>query len=182
MSRFFQILIALCVLFAASTIQAQTIALGERTPRVKQAKWLDGKVPPKNKFTYIEFIHSASQPCRLSAERIFKIVNEFDNISFVLISHQKLTEIDAWVLNFVGERSGVIIEDSSIRQSFGVNYAPYGVVLDHKRRALWFGNPQFLTRDAIEKLTESGTDAKPRAEAVYRLCRGAKEEKPAKQD
>lgn len=152
MSRFFQILIALCALFAASTIQAQTIALGERTPRVKQAKWLDGKVPPKNKFTYIEFIHSASQPCRLSAERIFKIVNEFDNISFVLISHQKLTEIDAWVLNFVGERSGVIIEDSSIRQSFGVNYAPYAVVLDHKRRALWFGNPRLLDRKKIEQI------------------------------
>lgn len=152
MSRFFQILIALCALFVASTSQAQTIALGERTPRVKQAKWLDGKVPPKNKFTYIEFIHSASQPCRLSAERIFKIVNEFDNISFVLISHQKLTEIDAWVLNFVGERSGVIIEDSSIRQSFGVNYAPYAVVLDHKRRALWFGNPRLLDRKKIEQI------------------------------
>ena len=152
MSRFFQILIALCALFVASTSQAQTIALGERTPRVKQAKWLDGKVPPKNKFTYIEFIHSASQPCRLSAERIFKIVNEFDNISFVLISHQKLTEIDAWVLNFVGERSGVIIEDSSIRQSFGVNYAPYAVVLDNKRRALWFGNPRLLDRKKIEQI------------------------------
>ena len=152
MSRFFQILIALCALFVASTSQAQTIALGERTPRVKQAKWLDGKVPPKNKFTYIEFIHSASQPCRLSAERIFKIVNEFDNISFILISHQKLTEIDAWVLNFVGERSGVIIEDSSIRQSFGVNYAPYAVVLDHKRRALWFGNPRLLDRKKIEQI------------------------------
>jgi hypothetical protein len=152
MSRFFQILIALCALFVALTSQAQTIALGERTPRVKQAKWLDGKVPPKNKFTYIEFIHSASQPCRLSAERIFKIVNEFDNISFVLISHQKLTEIDAWVLNFVGERSGVIIEDSSIRQSFGVNYAPYAVVLDHKRRALWFGNPRLLDRKKIEQI------------------------------
>ena len=145
-------MIALCALFVASTSQAQTIALGERTPRVKQAKWLDGKVPPKNKFTYIEFIHSASQPCRLSAERIFKIVNEFDNISFVLISHQKLTEIDAWVLNFVGERSGVIIEDSSIRQSFGVNYAPYAVVLDHKRRALWFGNPRLLDRKKIEQI------------------------------
>ena len=145
-------MIALCALFVASTSQAQTIALGERTPRVKQAKWLDGKVPPKNKFTYIEFIHSASQPCRLSAERIFKIVNEFDNISFVLISHQKLTEIDAWVLNFVGERSGVIIEDSSIRQSFGVNYAPYAVVLDNKRRALWFGNPRLLDRKKIEQI------------------------------
>ena len=152
MSRLTHILIVLCALLAVSTSEAQTIALGERTPRVKQAKWLDGKVPPKNEFTYIEFIHSASETCRLSAEHISKIIKEFDNISFVLISHQKLTEIDAWVLNFVGERSGVIIEDSSIRQSFGVNYAPYGVVLDHKRRALWFGNPRLLDRKKIEQI------------------------------
>ena len=142
----------LCALLSLTSTKAQTIALGERTPRVKQAKWLDGKVPPKNEFTYIEFIHSASETCRLSTEHISKIIKEFDNISFVLISHQKLTEIDAWVLNFVGERSGVIIEDSSIRQSFGVNYAPYGVVLDHKRRALWFGNPRLLDRKKIEQL------------------------------
>ena len=152
MSRLTHILIVLCALLAVSTSEAQTIALGERTPRVKQAKWLDGKVPPKNEFTYIEFIHSASDTCRLSTEHISKIIKEFDNISCVLISHQKLTEIDAWVLNFVGERSGVIIEDSSIRQSFGVNYAPYGVVLDHKRRALWFGNPRLLDRKKIEQL------------------------------
>ena len=140
------------MLLSVSSAAAQTIALGERTPRVKNAKWLNGNIPQKCDFTYIEFIHSASETCRLSAEHISKIIKEFDNISFVLISHQKLTDIDAWVLNFVGERSGVIIEDSSIRQSFGVNYAPYGVVLDHKRRALWFGNPRLLDRKKIEPL------------------------------
>lgn len=152
MSRFAYILIALCALFVASTSEAQTIALGERTPRIKQAKWLDGKKPPKSSFTYIEFIHSASKPCRLSAERIFKIVNEFDNISFVLISHQSITEIDSWVIDFIGPKSGIIVEDKTIRSSFGVNYAPYGVVLDHKRRALWFGNPRLLDRKKIEQL------------------------------
>ena len=30
--------------------------------------------------------------------------------------------------------------------------------------------------------TENGIDAKPRAEGACTLCRGAKEEKPAKQD
>jgi hypothetical protein len=152
MSKFPFILFALCALFSIAKTEAQTIALGERTPRVKQAKWLDGKMPPKSEFTYIEFIHSASEPCRRSAERIFKIVNEFDNCSFVLISHQKLTEIDSWVIDFIGPKSGVIVEDKSVRASFGVNYAPYGVVLDHKRRALWFGNPRLLDRKKIEQL------------------------------
>ena len=101
MSKFPFILIALCALFSIAKTEAQTIALGERTPRVKQAKWLDGKVPPKNEFTYIEFIHSASTSCRKSTEQIYKTISNFDNISFVLISHQKLADIDSWVLDYV---------------------------------------------------------------------------------
>ena len=156
MSRIFYIFVALCALLSVSSVEAQTIALGERTPRVKNAKWLNGNVPQKSDFTYIEFIHSASLPCRSSAERIHKIINELDNIAFVLISHQDASVIDPWVTEHIGKRSGVIVDDERIRTSFGVNYAPYGVILDHKRRALWFGNPQLLNRTTIEKLTENG--------------------------
>ena len=151
MSRFSYILITLCALLSVSSAAAQTIALGERTPRVKNAKWLNGNIPQKCDFTYIEFIHSASQPCRTSAERIHNIINEFGNIAFVLISHQDATTIDNWVTEHINATSGVIVDDSRIRTSFGVNYAPYGVILDHKRRALWFGNPQLLDRKTIGK-------------------------------
>ena len=153
MNRFFYILIALCALLSVSNAEAQTIALGERTPRVKNAKWLNGNIPAKCDFTYIEFIHSASLPCRASAERIHKIINEFGNIAFVLISHQDASDIDHWVTEHINATSGVIVDDERIRTSFGVNYAPYGVILDHKRRALWFGNPELLEKKTIEKLT-----------------------------
>ena len=154
MSRFFYILATLCMLLSVSSATAQTIALGERTPRVKNAKWLNGNIPQKCDFTYIEFIHSASQPCRTSAERIHNIINEFGNIAYVLISHQDATTIDNWVTEHINATSGVIVDDSRIRTSFGVNYAPYGVILDHKRRALWFGNPQLLNRKTVENLTQ----------------------------
>ena len=156
MSRFYYILATLCLLLSAASAEAQTIALGERTPRVKNAKWLNGNIPQKCDFTYIEFIHSASAPCRSSAERIHKIVNEFGNIAFVLISHQDASIIDPWVTEHIDPKSGVIVDDERIRTSFGVNYAPYAVILDHKRRALWFGNPQLLNRTTIEQLTENG--------------------------
>ena len=154
MSRIFYILLALCSLLPIARAEAQTIALGERTPRVKNAKWLNGNAPEKCNFTYIEFIHSASATCRKSAERLHKIVNEVGNIAFVLISHQSASEIDDWVMQYVGKHAGVIVDDSNIRRSFGVNYAPYSVILDHKRRALWFGNPQLLDKKTVEKLTQ----------------------------
>ena len=154
MRQFSYIVVAITLLFSATNAVAQTIALGERTPRFKKAKWLNGNIPQKCDFTYIEFIHSASIPCRNSAERLHKIVNEVGNIAFVLISNQSASEIDDWVTQHISKHSGVIVDDTNIRHSFGVNYAPYSVILDHKRRALWFGNPQLLDRKAIEKLVQ----------------------------
>lgn len=145
-------LLMIAGLFAVESGSAQTISLGERTPRFKQAKWLNDNIPEECDFLYIGFIHSASISCRQSVERLHEVVKGFDNMAFVLISHQSLANIDSWVAEHIDKRSGVIVEDTTIRTSFGVNYAPYAVILDNKRRALWFGNPQLLNRATIEKL------------------------------
>ena len=154
MKRLLYIFALLVALLSHSESQAQTIALGEKTPRIKKVKWLNGNTPQKSDFLYIEFIHSASLSCKESAERIYKIVEEQPNMAFVLVSHQSASEIDNWVTHYLTPRSGVVIDDTQIRTSFGVNYAPYAVILDHKRRALWFGNPQLLNRKMIEKIVE----------------------------
>ena len=156
MRRVLYIIFYIVGLLAVGDVEAQIISLGERTPRFRKERWLNGNEPQKCDFTYIEFIHSASVSCRNTTERIHNIVREFENIAFVLISHQSASEIDHWVTEHIDTRSGVIIDDDNIRISFGVNYAPYAVILDHKRRALWFGNPQLLNRITIEKLTENG--------------------------
>ena len=164
MSRLFYIFLSLCTLLPILRTEAQTIALGERTPRIKHCKWLNGNVPEQCDFVYIEFIHSASTSCRNTAERLRSglvagsagqatLGREIGNIAFVLISHQSASEIDDWVVQHIDKRSGVIVDDTSIRHTFGVNYAPYSIIIDQKRRALWFGNPQLLDKKAIEKLT-----------------------------
>ena len=152
MRRFIAYIALVVMALLATNAEAQTIALGERIPHLKKAKWLDGNTPAKSQYTYIEFIHSASTPCRRSAERIYGIVKEFDNVAFILISHQSAADIDQWVTSYITPRAGVIVDGGSILDSFGVNYAPYAVVLNHKHRALWFGNPQQLDRATIEKL------------------------------
>lgn len=152
MSRFFYIFVVICTVLSVSSAEAQTIAIGERTPRIKKAKWLNGNIPQKCDFTYIEFIHSASTSCRDTAENIHKITNELGNIAFILISHQKASEIDEWVTQHIDTHSGVIIDDNRLRTSLGINYAPYAIIVNHKRQALWFGNPQLLDKQTIEKL------------------------------
>lgn len=148
------ILLTIVALISFSTIaSAQTIALGEKTPRFKGEKWLNGNRPEPREYTYIEFILSSSVTCRRSAEHIYAITSELENVNFVLISHQKASEVDSWVTQFINSRAGVIVDDHAIRSSFGVKYAPYAVIIDSKRRAIWFGNPKLLDREEIKKLT-----------------------------
>lgn len=136
--------------FATST--AQTIALGEKTPPLKDAKWLNGNIPAKNSYTYIGFIHSASEPCKVWAERIYSAIADVENISFILISRESTTDIKKWVMNYISPRSGIIVDGDHLRRAFGVSYAPFAVIIDHKRRALWFGNPRHLNKQIIETL------------------------------
>ena len=149
MKRLLLIIIALCAIGYGG---AQTIALGERTPRIKRAKWLNGNTPTEKDFTYIEFIISTSQPCRATVERIHTHLADKKSVSIVLISHESATEISEWVTKYITPSSGVIVDDTAIREAFGVKYAPFAVILDRKRRALWFGNPQILKKEQIDEL------------------------------
>ena len=152
MNRVLRLSFALLALLFVAETGAQTIALGERVPRIKKAKWLGENTPPKSEFTIIEFVHSASAPCRQTVERISRIVDELSNTSLVLVTHQGENFIDDWLKGCVTPRVGVVVEDSRIRTSFGVNYAPYAVILNRKRKALWFGNPQLLDNQTLAKI------------------------------
>ena len=152
MNRVLYICFALFALFSLARTEAQTIALKERAPRIKKAVWLNGVQPPKSEFTFIEFVHSASIPCRQSAERICKLVESCPNTTFIMVTHQGADEIEEWMAKSITPRIGVVVDDVRIRASFGVNYAPYAVILDHKRRPLWFGNPQRLEQQIVDKL------------------------------
>lgn len=156
MNRVLRLALALFAILSVAGAGAQTIALNERAPRIKKAQWFNSAKPPKSDFTFVEFVHSASIPCRRSVERICNIVEELPNTSFIIVTHQSPAEIDGWVIDCVKPRVGIIVEDSRIRTSFGVNYAPYAVILDSKHRALWFGNPQLLDRKMIDKIMAGG--------------------------
>lgn len=156
MNRVLRLALALFAILSVAGAGAQTIALNERAPRIKKAQWFNSAKPPKSDFTFVEFVHSASIPCRRSVERICNIVEELPNTSFIIVTHQSPAEIDGWVTECVKPRVGIIVEDSRIRTSFGVNYAPYAVILDSKHRALWFGNPQLLDRKMIDKIMAGG--------------------------
>jgi hypothetical protein len=154
MSRFLYILFALLALLSAPRVEAQTIAIGESAPRIMHAKWLNDNSPRRSRYTYVQFILSKSIPCRDTATRIHNSISKSSGIAFVLVTPESAAEVEKWAHNLIGPMAGVVVEDRSIRTSFGVNYVPYAVILGRKHRVLWFGNPQQLDLEKIKKLTK----------------------------
>ena len=147
-----QFAVIILALLSLATANAQTIGLGEKTPKLKGAKWLNGNIPTKSRYTYIGFIHSLSQPCREWADVAYNTISQRDDISFILISRESATEIDQWVMRYISPRAGVIVDGDHLRRTLGISYVPFAVIVDSKHRALWFGNPRILDKEFLEQL------------------------------
>lgn len=140
----------LCV--AAS---AQHLALGERTPKIKTQQWLDGIVPQQTEYTYIEFVRSTTRPCIESFLKIKEHITDRNiPLGVIFIVCDEPSQADPRLRECLGGNVGALIDDTGrIFNDFGVRYVPYGVVVDRKRKALWFGNPLTVDDDFFKKLT-----------------------------
>jgi hypothetical protein len=147
------LIFALC---AWGVTTAQNVAIGERVPKVKSFKY----TIDKGEYLYMGFVHSPSRPCEISAPKISELINSFDQISAVLFTREQQGECEQWLIDVFLNGSQVQMGADEIFQKFGVDYAPYGVILDYKRRALWQGNPQTLDKTKIDNILQQWTSQK----------------------
>lgn len=141
---------------AAGSVTAQRIAYDERTPRInpKKCKWLDDRIPMESDFVYIGFIYSRSHTC---LEFCYGIGQQLERMEHppqvILVTREPADMIDSHLRECIGERVGTIIDESGrIFRAFGVRYVPFGVLVDGRRRALWFGNPLTGDRDLFRNM------------------------------
>lgn len=148
-------LVAACMLTSAGETCAQRIATRERTPKIKTRHWLDDIVPQQAEYTYIEFIRSTSLPCIESCRKIKHYTDTADNpFRVVLITHEAPDLIDRRIRECLGGYVGLLIDDSGrLFDDFGVRYVPFGIILDKKRRAVWFGNPLTTDNGLFRRIT-----------------------------
>ena len=140
--------ILFALLLGLGTLSAQNTALGVRAPRVRSFK---PQIEEGN-FLYMGFIHSPSRPCEISAPRVVELINNNDAISAVLFTREPQGDCEQWLIDLFSDGCQVQMGADEIFQKFGVEYAPFGIILDHKRRVVWLGNPQILTKAKIEKI------------------------------
>ena len=149
---------------------AQNLAIGERIPPLhpKYRHWVYGNIPQGYEYTYIGFVHSASVPCIEGTVHVIDIIaSDVDNLRFILLTKESEEQMANWLKMCASAiNTGVVCNAEYPFRSFGVNYAPFGVIIDHRQRVLWFGNPKQLTREQLHKLTTSNKKHKPRCRSL----------------
>lgn len=155
----FRIIILALLLAASLSASAQRVALDERIPKIKSALWLDDKAPEKSQYTYIEFTHSRTVPCQQTLLRIRNNNHFNENMRAVIITNESPEQISAELRKCAGGYVHVAFDKGGeIFRNFDVQYVPFGIVIDHRRKALWFGNPITLKEDFLDKITTQNND------------------------
>lgn len=150
-------ILALCLsALIATTAAAQTVALGEKIPDLKSAIWLDDRQPANAPLTYIEFFQSSSPASRAVLDDLQALSRQLGSrLHIVVISRDKDDETLALLRSHLCDAMSVGLDPSGrIFNAFGIRYAPSGVLVDSKRRALWMGNSRQADEQLIRKYLE----------------------------
>ncbi|MBQ5635017.1 MAG: hypothetical protein IIV10_01775 [Alistipes sp.] len=157
MKKFLAILIFTMGVAAATTPSsfAQNVATYERVPKLKLHNWLNGHIPVGSDYTYLGFIHSASVPCIESTSHVISTAKQV-GMSVIIFTKESQASLGKWLYKVTDEPCvGVHHSSSNIFTNFGVKYAPFGIIISKKRRALWFGNPNRLTQKDIINIIDN---------------------------
>ncbi len=156
----FRIIILVLLLGSALSASAQRVALGERIPKIKAEAWLNDKSPEKSEFTYIEFAHSRTTPCLRTFLKMQNDNTRFgEHLRGVIITKEPPEQISTTLREIASDYINIAFDtEGDIFRQFGVRYVPFGIIIDHKRRALWFGNPDTLNEDFFSKIKPKSND------------------------
>ncbi len=148
-------LLSLLLLLAApGSAVGQRIVLGQRAPEIKAAAWLDGEQPRAEGPTYVEFFHSSNPGCLKSLDRLQALTNKYGTKLHVVVLSREEKEKVARLLAPYRSRTTHIGVDPTGRtfEAFGVEYVPFGMLLDAKHRAVWMGNSLKLNEKIIDSV------------------------------
>lgn len=152
MSRLLTIAFALtAACLAGNTAQAQYVAIGEKAPKTVATEWIDSGKPAETEYTCIIFVHSHNTSCIESVRQAAELARLHQGISFHILTREDLSTISPWLHEVTGERVGVAVNADADFERFQIQYAPFAVTVDAKRRVVWFGNPERVSAqtDAI---------------------------------
>lgn len=152
MKCFFAIL--LFVLMTAMSSSAQNVIIGEKLPDLSLRKWLMDFEPNQAEYTCYLFYHSESELCRKSLMAIKPLIqNSAPQLNLVVITKEEYADAGVTLTEHLDDYVYVSFDlQGRAFRSLEVNFIPFCVICDKKRRALWCGNGMTLTQNILDKI------------------------------
>lgn len=147
--------LAILALLLLTTIplSAQKVATGERAPKIEE---FDIK-QIQTEYICMAFIHSSSQACQSAIERMVASIDASDSLTPILFTRESRERYSLWLEQLSASGTQVVSQASSLFTRYGIDYAPFAVIIDTKRRVVWFGNPQTLNSQRLDKILSQWT-------------------------
>lgn len=134
-------------------LSAQRVATGERAPKIKE---FDLKII-QTEYLCMAFIHSSSQACKSAVETMIASIDTSDSITPILFTRESRESYSVWLEQLSVSGTIILGQASSLFTRYGIDYAPFAVIIDSKRRVVWFGNPQTLNSQRLDKILSQWT-------------------------
>ena len=152
MKRFFAIL--LFVLTLCYTASAQNVIIGERLPDLNLRKWLMDFQPEPTEYTCYLFYHSESERCKQALDIIKPLIDSSDSqMGLVIITKEGYEDAGVTLTEHLDDNIYVAFDlQGRAFRSIGVDFIPFCVICDKKRRAMWCGNAMTLTQSVLDKI------------------------------
>lgn len=140
------LLTAAAALIAMSPLSAQRLVIGERSPEVRPAQWLNGVPDTDNRALMVEFFHSSNKKSMERLPDLDQLARaNGGKLTVIVITRENDPAVTSALLAgdpsyFVGYDG-----DGSVSSAFTALYVPYSVISDKRGRILWLGNPSSLS-------------------------------------
>lgn len=130
---------------------AQRLMIGEKTPDIKVAEWLNGSPQTGKSIYLIEFAHTTSPPSMARLSKLNDIAKSKPNINVILLFKES-KDIVLGHLKHVDYKFFIAIDNQGKTfSSYGVNFVPFSIIVNKKGHAIWFGNSDQLNENIINK-------------------------------
>ncbi|MDD3108233.1 MAG: redoxin domain-containing protein [Alistipes sp.] len=128
------------------------LIVGVKAPDLKVSQWLSTSRPDDNLPTWIEFFFSRSKSCTQRLETLDQWAQRYaGRLNVMVLSCESQQTMDSL---FTAQPYAFLFGCDPEKKNFtayDAQFVPYGVLLDAKKRVVWFGNPTKFDTQWLQK-------------------------------
>lgn len=133
---------------------AQKLVIGEKAPEIKVKEWIADKPADENNARLVEFFHSGNKQCVTRLKELDRIAKKFKKLNVIVVSKESAEKVSGILAPGSQSYYPALDDAGKTFENFGVQFVPFGVLIDKKGKVVWFGNPSSLSDDEIGEVAK----------------------------